>query len=58
MISKMTGQATGPIDPLYVTADQPHQLSLYAEPEEVDYGLILKKKIDAVSFRSPCWSDR
>ena len=37
----------GPIDALYVTADQPHQLSLYAEPEEVDYGLILKQKIDA-----------
>ena len=33
MISKTTGQTTGPIDALYVTADQPHQLSLYAEPE-------------------------
>src|ERR1700739_1149099 len=41
MISKTTGQAAGAIDALYVTADQPHQLSLYAEPEEVDYGLIL-----------------
>ena len=33
MISKTTGQAAGPIDAPYVTGDQPHQLSLYAQPE-------------------------
>ena len=61
MISKTTGQAAGPIDALYVTADQPHQLSLYAEPEEVDYGLILKQKIDAVyvtRFQKERWAEK
>jgi aspartate carbamoyltransferase catalytic subunit len=37
----------GRIDALYVTANQPHQLSLYAEPE-VDYATLLAKKTDAV----------
>ena len=61
MISKTTGQAAGPIDALYVTADQPHQLSLYAEPEEVNYGLILKQKIDAVyvtRFQKERWAEK
>jgi aspartate carbamoyltransferase catalytic subunit len=47
------------IDALYVTADQPHQLSLYAEPE-VDYGLVLQKKIDAVyvtRFQKERWTE-
>ena len=35
------------VDALYVTANQPHQLSLYAEPD-VDYGAVIEKKIDAV----------
>src|SRR5215813_1251797 len=61
MISKTPGQAAGPIDALYVTAEQPHQLSLYAEPEEVDYGLILKKKTDAVyvtRFQKERWAEK
>src|SRR6202522_1644106 len=61
MIAKTPGQAAGPIDALYVTADQPHQLSLYAEPEELDYGLILKKKTDAVyvtRFQKERWAEK
>jgi aspartate carbamoyltransferase catalytic subunit len=61
MIAKTPGQAAGPIDALYVTADEPHQLSLYAEPEEVDYGLILKKKTDAVyvtRFQKERWAEK
>jgi hypothetical protein len=53
-------QADGSIDALYVTADQPHQLSLYAEPE-VDYGLVLEKKIDAVyvtRFQKERWTEK
>ena len=61
MISKAPGQPGGEaIDALYVTADQPHQLSLYAEPE-IDYGLVLKQKIDAVyvtRFQKERWSDK
>ncbi len=61
MVSKAGGQAHGqPIDALYVTADQPHQLSLYAEPE-VDYGLIRQKKTDAVyvtRFQKERWSEK
>jgi aspartate carbamoyltransferase catalytic subunit len=59
MISKDAGQG-GAIDALYVTSDQPHQLSLYAEPE-VDYGLVLQKKIDAVyvtRFQKERWSEK
>jgi aspartate carbamoyltransferase catalytic subunit len=61
MISKAPDQADGSIDALYVTADQPHQLSLYAEPEQVDYGLILQKKTDAVyvtRFQKERWSEK
>jgi aspartate carbamoyltransferase catalytic subunit len=60
MISKAPGQADGAIDALYVTADQPHQLSLYAEPE-IDYGLVLQKKIDAVyvtRFQKERWTEK
>src|ERR1700733_2685737 len=61
MISKAPGQPDGgAIDALYVTADQPHQLSLYAEPE-IDYGLILQKKTDAVyvtRFQKERWTDK
>ena len=61
MISKAAGQSDGDtIDALYVTADQPHQLSLYAEPE-IDYGLILKQKIDALyvtRFQKERWSEK
>jgi len=59
MISKAPDQA-GAIDALYVTADQPHQLSLYAEPE-IDYGLVLQKKIDAVyvtRFQKERWAEK
>ena len=34
MVSKAPDRRDGSIDALYVTADQPHQLSLYAEPED------------------------
>lgn len=50
----------GSIDALYVTANQPHQLSLYAEPE-IDYGIILQKKIDAVyvtRFQKERWTEK
>jgi len=63
MVSKTPEQASAPdsgaIDALYVTADQPHQLSLYAEPE-VDYGLVLQK-IDAVyvtRFQKERWAEK
>src|SRR5271156_1706290 len=59
MVSKAPGQADS-IDALYVTADQPHQLSLYAEPE-IDYGLALEKKTDAVyvtRFQKERWSEK
>jgi aspartate carbamoyltransferase catalytic subunit len=60
MVSKAAGGDEGSIDALYVTADQPHQLSLYAEPE-IDYGLVLKKKTDAVyvtRFQKERWSEK
>jgi len=61
MVSKETAPSEdGKIDALYVTADQPHQLSLYAEPE-IDYGLILEKKTDAVyvtRFQKERWTDK
>ncbi len=61
MISKAPDQVDGgSIDALYVTADQPHQLSLYAEPE-IDYGLILQKKTDAVyvtRFQKERWAEK
>ena len=59
MISKAPTEG-GAVDALYVTADQPHQLSLYAEPE-IDYGLAVQKKIDAVyvtRFQKERWSDK
>jgi aspartate carbamoyltransferase catalytic subunit len=59
MVSKESGQAAT-IDALYVTSDQPHQLSLYAEPE-VDYGVVLEKKIDAVyvtRFQKERWTEK
>ena len=60
MVSKAPGQTDNSIDALYVTADQPHQLSLYAEPE-VDYGVALQKKTDAVyvtRFQKERWSEK
>jgi aspartate carbamoyltransferase catalytic subunit len=59
MVSKAPGQSDS-IDALYVTADQPHQLSLYAEPE-VDYGMVVQKKIDAVyvtRFQKERWAEK
>jgi hypothetical protein len=59
MVSKEAG-LDGTIDAIYVTADQPHQLSLYAEPE-VDYGPILQKKTDAVyvtRFQKERWAEK
>ncbi len=60
MVSKDAGHTEGSIDALYVTADQPHQLSLYAEPE-IDYGLVLQQKIDAVyvtRFQKERWTEK
>jgi len=60
MVSKESGQADGSIDALYVTADQPHQLSLIPDPE-IDYGLLVQKKIDAVyvtRFQKERWSEK
>jgi len=59
MVSKAPEQADS-IDALYVTADQPHQLSLYAE-SEIDYGVVLRKKIDAVyvtRFQKERWTEQ
>ena len=59
MVSKESGQP-GTIDALYVTADQPHQLSLIPDPE-IDYGLLVQKKIDAVyvtRFQKERWSEK
>jgi hypothetical protein len=59
MVSKEAGQGDA-IDALYVTSDQPHQLSLYAEPE-IDYGLVVQKKIDAVyvtRFQKERWTEK
>ncbi len=50
----------GSIDALYVTADQPHQLSLIPDPE-IDYGLLVQKKIDAVyvtRFQKERWTEK
>ncbi len=59
MVSK---DQAGTIDALYVTSDQPHQLSLYAEPEiEIDYGLVMQKKIDAVyvtRYQKERWTEK
>ena len=64
MVSKTPQQAdaadSDKIDALYVTANQPHQLSLYAEPE-VDYGFVLTQKIDAVyvtRFQKERWTEK
>jgi len=61
IVSKDTGSSeSGRIDALYVTANQPHQLSLYAEPE-VDYATLLEKKTDAVyvtRFQKERWTDK
>jgi aspartate carbamoyltransferase catalytic subunit len=60
MVSKAPGQIGGTIDALYVTADQPHQLSLYPDPE-IDYGLLVQKKIDAVyvtRFQKERWAEK
>jgi aspartate carbamoyltransferase catalytic subunit len=60
MVSKGPDQAGGAIDALYVTADQPHQLSLIPDPE-IDYGLLVQKKIDAVyvtRFQKERWAEK
>ncbi len=61
MVSKDPGQGRGgSIDALYVTADQPHQLSLIPDPE-IDYGLLVQKKIDAVyvtRFQKERWTEK
>jgi aspartate carbamoyltransferase catalytic subunit len=60
MVSKAPDQAGGDIDALYVTADQPHQLSLIPDPE-IDYGLLVQKKVDAVyvtRFQKERWAEK
>jgi aspartate carbamoyltransferase catalytic subunit len=60
MVSKAPGQTDGgSIDALYVTADQPHQLALIPEPE--DLGVIVQKKTDAVyvtRFQKERWAEK
>src|SRR6476646_8704 len=46
MVSKGKGGDDDSIDALYVTSDQPHQLALIPEPE--DLGVVIQKKTDAV----------
>jgi aspartate carbamoyltransferase catalytic subunit len=61
MVSKDPGQVgVDKPDALYVTSDQPHQLSLIPDPE-VDYGLLVQKKTDAVyvtRFQKERWADK
>jgi aspartate carbamoyltransferase catalytic subunit len=61
MVSKDSGLTqSGALDALYVTANQPHQLSLIPDPD-VDYGPLLQQKIDAVyvtRFQKERWSDK
>ena len=61
MVSKDPGQLPGgAIDALYVTADQPHQLSLIPDPE-IDYGFLVQKKTDAVyvtRFQKERWTEK
>jgi aspartate carbamoyltransferase catalytic subunit len=60
MVAKTSAQPGDAVDALYVTADQPHQLSLYADPK-VDYGMVVQKKIDAVyvtRFQKERWADK
>jgi aspartate carbamoyltransferase catalytic subunit len=61
MVSKDSGQAQGgSVDALYVTADQPHQLSLIPDPE-VDFGLLVQKKTDALyvtRFQKERWTEK
>jgi aspartate carbamoyltransferase catalytic subunit len=61
MVSKDPGQLPGgAIDALYVTADQPHQLSLIPDPE-IDYGFLVQKKTDAVyvtRFQKERWAEK
>ncbi len=61
MVSKDPGQLPGSaIDALYVTADQPHQLSLIPDPE-IDYGFLVQQKTDAVyvtRFQKERWAEK
>jgi aspartate carbamoyltransferase catalytic subunit len=61
MVSKDPGQiGVDKPDALYVTSDQPHQLSLIPDPE-VDYGFEVQKKTDAVyvtRFQKERWTDK
>ena len=60
MVSKAPDKKGAAIDALYVTADQPHQLSLIPDPE-VDYGLLVQKKVDAVyvtRFQKERWAEK
>lgn len=58
MVSKNHDAAS--LDALYVTSNEPHQQSLFAGAE-VDYGLVVQKKIDAVyvtRFQKERWTDQ
>jgi aspartate carbamoyltransferase catalytic subunit len=61
IVSKQTkGADEGSVDVLYVTSDKPHQQSLFSGPE-VDYGLIVQKKVDAVyvtRFQKERWAEQ
>jgi aspartate carbamoyltransferase catalytic subunit len=61
---RKTPNKEGPVDALYVTADQPHQLALIAQPEAIDLHLQKggkKKSIDALyvtRFQKERWTDK
>ena len=59
MVSKGKGGDDNSIDALYVTSDQPHQLALIPEPE--DLGVVIQKKTDAVyvtRFQKERWVEK
>src|SRR6266851_2355939 len=61
IVARTAEQGEAPIDALYVTADEPHQQSLFSGPE-IDYErVMIEKKIDAVyvtRFQKERWSEK
>src|SRR6266704_176939 len=61
IVARALEQGAASIDALYVTADEPHQQSLFSGPE-IDYErVVIEKKIDAVyvtRFQKERWSEK
>jgi aspartate carbamoyltransferase catalytic subunit len=61
IVTRAAEEGEAPIDALYVTADEPHQQSLFSGPE-IDYErVMIEKKIDAVyvtRFQKERWSEK